>query len=201
MRTIQGNSAWIWRTRSMPPSRSWTAPSVTSTARRWPRLSTSQTVHQDVALATIDFLGVVIAARPSRSHDLDGLAVDDAEGWAGLAPLKLAHRHEQGMVNRLQPAVVGQAAEPFVDRAARWRPVGQRTPGAARSQEMDDGIHDCAQSMFPGASHLAMLWQERFDYGPLLIGQMKSFFAPCPGIPTPHFWCPHCTSLLSRRGI
>src|SRR3954463_13971776 len=25
----------LWRTRSMPPSRSWTAPSVTSTARRW----------------------------------------------------------------------------------------------------------------------------------------------------------------------
>ncbi len=40
-------------------------------------------VRQDVALATIDFLGIVIAARPSRSHDLDRLAVDDAEGWAG----------------------------------------------------------------------------------------------------------------------
>ena len=48
----------------------------------------AQIVRQDVALASIDFLGVVIAARPSRSHDLDRLAVDDAEGWAGLAPLK-----------------------------------------------------------------------------------------------------------------
>src|SRR3954453_81277 len=31
----------------------------------------------DVALAAIDFLGVVVAARPGRRHDLDGLAVDD----------------------------------------------------------------------------------------------------------------------------
>jgi len=105
------------------------------------------------------------------------------------------------MVDRLQPAAVGQAAEPLVDRAARRRPVGQRTPGASGSQEMDDGIHDRAQSMFPGASHLVMLWQEWLDHSPLLIGQAKSFLPPCPGIPAPHFRCSHCTSLLSRRGI
>src|SRR3954452_2086311 len=48
--------------------------------------------------------------------------------------------------------------------------------------------------MFPGASHLVMLWQEWLDHSPLLLGQATSFLPPCPGIPPPHFRCPHCTS-------
>jgi hypothetical protein len=105
------------------------------------------------------------------------------------------------MVDRLQPAAVGQAAEPLVHRATRRCPVGQRTPGASRSQEVDDGIHDYAQSMFPGAPHLVMLRQEWLDHSPLFIGQVKSFFPPCPGIPAPHFWCPHCIFLLIGKDI
>src|SRR4051794_32319362 len=92
MRTIQGNSAWIQ------------IDAAVTILDLGDQHGQEMIVCQDVALATIDFLGVVIAARPSRSHDLDRLAVDDAEGWAGLAPLKLAPRHEQGMVDRQPPS-------------------------------------------------------------------------------------------------
>src|SRR3954447_23582791 len=86
MRTIQGKSAWIQIDAA-----------VTILDRPiGDQHGQEMTVHHDVALAAVDFLalsffGIVIAARPGRSHDLDGLAVDDAERWAGVAPLKLAH--------------------------------------------------------------------------------------------------------------
>ena len=82
MRTIQGNSAWIQIDAAVAI--------LDRPIGDQHGQEMAQTVHQDVALATIDFLDVIIAARPSRSHDLDRLAVDDAEGWAGLAPRKLA---------------------------------------------------------------------------------------------------------------
>lgn len=78
------------------------------------------TVDQDVTLAAPDLFGSIVAARPARCHDLDRLAVNDPERRAGLAPLVLAHSHEQRVVQprpsggqRLRPrrvAHIGAAA-------------------------------------------------------------------------------------------
>ncbi len=61
------------------------------------------TLDQDVTLAAPDLFGSIVAARPARCHDLDRLAVNDPERRAGLAPLVLAHSHEQRVVHADRP--------------------------------------------------------------------------------------------------
>ncbi len=81
-------------------------------------------VGEDMALAALDLLARIIAARATALGGLDALAVNDAGAGRGLATLGLAHDHQQRMVQRLPQPIVAPQVEPAPDgrdgRKAWW---------------------------------------------------------------------------------
>jgi len=106
-------------------------------------------IDVDERMAPVDLLARVVAARPAGLGRLDALAVDDRRRWAGLAPGALAIGHDQGMVDRLEDAVVAPCREPPINRAPRRKVARQKAPGNAAAQHVEDRIDDLAQR--PGA--------------------------------------------------
>ena len=70
-------------------------------------------ISNDMALASLDLLARVKAARTAAFRGLDGLAIDHAGGRTRLPPGALSRRHDEGMIDRRQGPVAG----PFIEIA------------------------------------------------------------------------------------
>src|SRR3546814_15679551 len=90
-------------------------------------------VGQDVALASLDLLPRVIAARPAASRGLHTLAVDRSGAGRSLAaysfpPYSFPPNQQQGMIEREPQAVVARSEERRVGKEgvstcrSRWSP-------------------------------------------------------------------------------
>src|SRR5690606_17758514 len=84
-------------------------------------------VDEGVALAALDPLAGIIAARPSALAGLDRLAVDDRGRGRGFPAAALAVQHQQPVVDLLEHALVAEATEPPENRASR-RKVARQQP-------------------------------------------------------------------------
>ena len=68
-------------------------------------------VGEDVTFAALDLLARVKAPWTAAFRGLDRLAVDDAGRWAGLAPLGLAGRHQEMVIDARPQRVVPPRGE------------------------------------------------------------------------------------------
>ena len=88
----------------------------------------AQRVDQDVALAAVDLLAGIVAARAAAFAGPDRLAVDDAGGRLRLTARGRACQDQQRVVQAEQGAVPPPAAEVAEDCAPRWEAFGQQPP-------------------------------------------------------------------------
>jgi len=97
-------------------------------------------VHRNVALAPIDLLGRVVAARPPAFSGLHALGVDDRSGRAGLAPHALAQRHHEVMAHAVPYTGAQESAEVALygrprQECRRRRQVPPLTTGAQQVKQ------------------------------------------------------------------
>jgi hypothetical protein len=107
-------------------------------------------VDQQVALSSFDLLGPVVTTLvPTHSRGLERLAIH--YGRAGLRVSVEADSHTlaQGSMHPLPGAVQTPEAEVVVDGLPRRELVGQQSPGAATLQDVEDGVEDLAQGIYP----------------------------------------------------
>jgi len=109
----------------------------------------AQGVDQNVALAAVDLLAGVIASGPAGFGGPHALAVDDASGRRGLPAGLLARRHDQLGVQYLPGSILPPAPEIAEHRALGRQLLGQKVPGAAGAQQIEDGVQDLAQVHLP----------------------------------------------------
>ncbi len=101
-----------------------------------------QRVHQDVALAAFDLFGAVKARVPSSIGRFDGLRVDNrGAGLAGVA-FEDPEVPAQGIVEPLPGAISSPAPKVVIDEAPRRQIIGDKPPGTAGPQDIQDRVDD-----------------------------------------------------------
>src|SRR6266852_5075498 len=92
-------------------------------------------VHQQMALAALDQLAAIKAAlEPTPLDRLDGLAVEDCDGWLRIATSSPTNIRSQVVVQLLPGAIIAQATEVGPgsapgDEVTRDHPPLSATPG------------------------------------------------------------------------
>ena len=76
-------------------------------------------VDKRMALAPIDFLSRVVAARPSSFSGLDALGVNNRPSGTSCTAGSFAVENDEGVINPLEEALVTEFREPTIDRALR----------------------------------------------------------------------------------
>ena len=95
--------------------------------------------------AALHFLAGVEAARAAGLGGLDRLAVDHPGTRAGLAAGRLAHRHQQEVVDRLPASVVTPSIEVALHRAAGRELLRQHAPLATGLRDVEDCVDHVPQ--------------------------------------------------------
>src|SRR5271166_4576290 len=136
-------------------------------------------VHQDVTLAPHDLLAGIVSIDPPLFVCLRRLAVD--AGCAGLLVSARcnANPSTKSVVNSLESSVTGPRSEVIVDCARRWKVVGQESPGASRSQQVEDRIEHLADVRGAWPAAKLPCRKERFDNHPLFVSKIALIGLPC----------------------
>jgi hypothetical protein len=101
-------------------------------------------VDQNMALAAVDLLATVIAARSSHLSRLSRLAIDDRGARLARAADALTMALAQGRVDAL-PRALAAPAGIMVEDGTWWGIlVREEAPLRSRAQEIEDGIDDPA---------------------------------------------------------
>ena len=134
-------------------------------------------VGEHMALAALDLLPGVEAARSSTLRGFHALAVDHARRRAGLAPLQLARTHDQHPVDGTEQAHVAPGVEIALDRRHRRKVLRQGAPLTARRGEIEDRVHHLAQIDRARSPAGFRPGQQRRDQRPLAISHV-AWIAP-----------------------
>src|SRR5512135_2734232 len=118
------------------------------------------------------FFSRVVPPRAGGSRRLDGLAVDAAGARLGFLPGRLPDPAAQGVMDLLPQSVAAPAMEVVADRPLGWEVMGQGGPGAARAQNVEDGVENLAEVGLPWCPRLHRGWQQRLQDGPLLVAEV-----------------------------
>ena len=98
-----------------------------------------------MALAALDFLAGVKAARPAVPGGFHRLAVDDAHRGARLSPCLFARLHDQGVVDARKNAATRPGVEITLHGRIGRELLGQLPPWAAGRRHVQDRVHDRPQ--------------------------------------------------------
>ena len=130
-------------------------------------------VDHGVALAALDLLARVVAARPAGLAGLDALAVDHARprGWP-RRPARSRSSMTRWWFNVSQHARVAEAGEPSIDGLPRREAVGQHPPGTAAAQHIEDGVEDLAHRPSRWAPDRRRRRKQRRQHRPFGIRQV-----------------------------
>src|SRR5262249_31450639 len=131
----------------------------------------AQAVHDDMALAAIDVLGVVPAAGLAARAAVHRLAVDAGGRPRPAGALGFTDPVAQPVVGGPQGAVVPPGVEVAPDGALGREVVGQVAPLAAGAQQVQDGVQDVTHRRLAGAAS-GVHGDQGLDQGPLLVGQV-----------------------------
>ena len=129
-------------------------------------------VDHQMALATVDLLAAVVAARPAHLGGLDRLAVDDRGGGPGGAPHHLACTLAQRGVDRLPQAAQAPLPKVVEHRLPRRKVSRQHPPGHAATQDVEDGIEDLVQNNGASTPSALRLRKQRLEDRILFVGQI-----------------------------
>ena len=157
-------------------------------------------VGQDVALAPLDLLAGVEAARAGDVGAARRLAVDHPGARAGLPALGLARRHHQVEVDRPPQPAVPPGVEVAADRRNRRVMRRQGAPLAAGPGHIENGVDHRPKVGGTRATHPLLRRHEWLDHSPLRIRQRICTKLPGaailpPGVLRPtHLVVPGCDS-------
>ena len=129
-------------------------------------------VGDDVALAAIDTLAGVEAARPAGLRRRSALAVDDGGRRLGLASEFAPRLPDQSADDPVPAAGVAPSIEIALDRRVRRELAWQSAPLAAGRQNVQNRLDNLAQIDFPRPSQSAPRRQPPGDQRPLRIGHV-----------------------------
>src|SRR5271165_6961266 len=136
-------------------------------------------VHQDVALAPHDLFPGIVSIDPPLFVCLRRLAVDTRRAGLLVSARCNANPSTKNVVNSLESSVTGPRSKVIVDCPRRWKVMGQESPGASRSQQVEDRIEHLADvcSAWPAAELPCR--KERFDNLPLFVSKIALIPLPC----------------------
>src|SRR6266481_9796173 len=101
-------------------------------------------VHQDVTLAPHDLFAGIVSIDPPLFVRLRRLTVDTRRAWLLVSARRNANPSTKGVVNSLESSITGPRSKVIVDCPGWWKVVGQESPGASRSQQVEDCIDHLA---------------------------------------------------------
>src|SRR5688572_26396602 len=101
-------------------------------------------VDEQMALAAVDLLAAVIAARSAHLRGLDRLAVDDRRRGLRIAADPAAIALAQGLGHVLPGAVLTPLSIVIEDGTTRWIFMRQQPPLRSGAQQVQDRIDDAA---------------------------------------------------------
>src|SRR5208283_2133890 len=102
----------------------------------------AERIDGEMALATLDLLGGVEAARPASLSRLDRLAVDDDRRRRSVAALRLARAHHEHTDDLGPQSAVAPSVEPVLHRRERRKVLRQQSPRTARADQIEQRIQD-----------------------------------------------------------
>src|ERR1700712_2116645 len=137
-------------------------------------------------------------SRPPFFRALDALAVNDGRGWAGFAVSQLAAFNIKRVVDAIERAVVGPAAEVVVHRAARRQILRQRSPLAAGAQEVHQTVDNSALVDRALVAAAFGGWDQRLDPVPLIVGQVAGITQLAAVVATSVLVRPHAKAPPNR---
>lgn len=135
-------------------------------------------VHEDMALAAVDFLAGIVAPRLAALGALDAPAVDDRRAGVPVAGFELPQEFAQVRVNRgPQPAVL-PLPEVMIDRAPRREVGGQIAPLAAGARQIEHGVEQVPIRVLARAAGRAGLGKTVMDKLPFGVGKISRVAHP-----------------------
>jgi hypothetical protein len=102
-------------------------------------------VYDDMAFPPIDVLGVVPPPLLTAAGGIHGLAINAGGGAGGVGLLRRADLLAEQVVDGVQGAVVPPLVEVPPHGGLGREVLGEVTPLAAGTQDVEDGIDDIAQ--------------------------------------------------------
>jgi len=136
-------------------------------------------VHQDVTLRPHDLLASIVSIDPPLFVCLRRLTVDARRAGLLVSARCNANPLTKSVVNPLKGCVTGPRSKVIVDCPRRGKVMGQESPGASRSQQLEDRVEHLAdvRGTWPAAE--LGFGKERFDNLPLFIRKIALAPLPC----------------------
>src|SRR5258708_5773700 len=103
-------------------------------------------VGDDMTLAPLDALGHVKPAWTATFRGLHTLAVDNPSRWRGFASLPLSDALDQRVIDRAPQARPAPLVKIILNRRACREVLRQRAPLAAAGPNIENCIHDHAET-------------------------------------------------------
>ena len=132
-------------------------------------------VYHDVTLAPHDLFAGIVSIDPPLFVCLRRLTVDARRARLLVSARCSANPSTKGVVDPLQSSVTGPRSKVIVDCPRRRKVVGQESPGASRSQQVEDRVEHLADVRGARPAAEFGCGQERFDNHPLLSERSLSY--------------------------
>src|SRR5918993_4629939 len=123
-------------------------------------------INEKMALAALDLLGAVIAARPSHLSGLDRLTVDDRRTRLRRPADRTAVALPQSLVHVLPGAILAPLGVVVEDSSPRRILVRQQPPLRSGAQQIEDGVDDAPQRIGLSPSGRMAAGDERLEQRP-----------------------------------
>src|SRR5258707_5124439 len=140
-------------------------------------------IYQNVALATVDAFGAIVAAHATDPGCSHRLAVDNPGARLRVTPNTRAELLTDHVVEMLPCTVQAPAAKLVVSGLPGRKLVRQQPPGATSSHDVEDGVQDLAQRMKPRTADTPERRQERIQASELCVRQIGQVWSPRGDIP------------------
>ena len=135
-------------------------------------------VHQDVALASIDFLARVVASLVAALRASDALTVDDPRTGVAISSSRNAHVFATMSVNGHPKPIALPQSEIVIDRSPPGKVLWQIAPLAAGLCEIEDRIDQFPKGVLARPSRLGGFGKTVIDQLPFGISKVRSITHP-----------------------
>ena len=134
------------RTASTTPTcRPRRMPAPTSAPATRSRASGRSGIGHNVPLTAVDALPCVVAARPASLRGWCSLTVDHGGCWLGRTPQLFSRPPDKYMDDPLPPTCISPRVKVTLHRRIGRELMRQRSPLAARRQDIENRLHNTAQ--------------------------------------------------------
>src|SRR4029077_9957353 len=135
-------------------------------------------IHEEVALAPVDFLADIVASFVAALRALDALTVEDPRTGMALSPRHHTQMLSQMPVDCRQEAFAFPLTEVVIYRGPRRKVVRQIAPLAGVLGQVEDRIEQSPVAVLPGTSGPERLGKAVVDEFPFGVSEIASVSHP-----------------------